>query len=100
MRGEDYNFQFSGRVRDGKLAFRLHMESEGDDEPGPRPGPGDPPRPRCKRTIDFVYDPDVDTPDEIAREIGDAFDLSSTDRDICAAALKEWLAKELLNDRG
>ena len=33
-------------------------------------------------------------------EIGDEFDLSSTDRDICAAALKEWLAKELPGDGG
>ena len=47
------------------------------------------------RTIDFVYDPEVDTPDEIALEIGNEFKLSSTDRDICAAALKEWLAKGL-----
>lgn len=46
------------------------------------------------------YDPDDDTPDNIAREIGDEFDLSSTDRDICAAALKEWLAKELPGDGG
>ena len=42
-----------------------------------------------------MYDPDVDTPDAIAGEIANAFNLSSTDRDICAAALKEWLAKEM-----
>lgn len=33
-----------------------------------------------------------DTPDAIASEIGEQFSLSDTDRDICAAALKEWLA--------
>ncbi|KAK9845996.1 hypothetical protein WJX81_008015 [Elliptochloris bilobata] len=88
--GEDYNFHFSGRVRNGKLHFRLHMEYEGDDPAQAAP--------RSRRTIDFVYDPDDDTPDNIAREIGDEFDLSSTDRDICAAALKEWLAKELPGD--
>lgn len=49
----------------------------------------------ASRTIDFVYDPDTDTADEVAEELGNQFDLSSTDRDICAAALKEWLAKEL-----
>ena len=45
VRGEDYNFHFSGRVREGKLHFRLHMEYEGD-EPAQ-----DAPR---HRTIDFV----------------------------------------------
>ena len=49
----------------------------------------------CSKTIDFVYDPEVDTPDEIAAEISSEFHLSSTDRDICAAALKEWLAREM-----
>lgn len=63
------------------------MEYEGDD---PQGGNEDP---TPHMTIDFIYDPDVDTPDEIAVEIGNEFSLSSTDRDICAAALKEWLAK-------
>ena len=31
MRGEDYDFQFSGRVREGKLQFRLNLEYVGDD---------------------------------------------------------------------
>lgn len=89
VRGEDYNFQFSGKVKDGKLHFRLKMEYEDEgDEPHEE-------EERRSQTIDFVYDPDVDTPDEIAIEIGDEFSLSSTDRDICAAALKEWLAKGL-----
>ena len=50
---------------------------------------------RSRRTIDFAYDPDEDTPERVADEITSLFELSSTDRDICAAALKEWLAKEL-----
>ena len=53
-----------------------------------------------KRTIDFFYDAEVDTPEEIAAEISNEFALSSTDRDICAAALKEWLAKEAPNSSG
>lgn len=35
---------------------------------------------RHRRTIDFAYDPDVDTPEEIADEITSEFELSSTDR--------------------
>ena len=53
-----------------------------------------------RRTVDFVYDPDEDNPDAIAGEMAENFDLSSTDRDICAAALKEWLAKEAPNSHG
>lgn len=60
----------------------LQYEGEGD-------GAG------SSKTIDFVYDPEVDTPDEIAVEISNEFHLSNADRDICAAALKEWLAKEM-----
>lgn len=41
----------------------------------------------------------VDTPDEIAVEISNEFHLSNADRDICAAALKEWLAKEMGDSR-
>jgi WNK lysine deficient protein kinase len=51
----------------------------------------------ASRTIDFVYDPDADTADEVAEELANQFNLSSTDRDICAAALKEWIAKEAAN---
>ncbi|KAL3133225.1 hypothetical protein ABBQ38_007112 [Trebouxia sp. C0009 RCD-2024] len=86
VRGEDYNFHFTGKIKDNKLYVRLHLEYEGDDEQQLSTG--------GKKTIDFTYDPDGDTPEAIAKEIGDEFDLSSTDRDICAAALKEWLAKE------
>ena len=53
------------------------------------------PQCRSRRTIDFAYDPDEDTAERVADEITSLFELSSTDRDICAAALKEWLAKEL-----
>lgn len=86
VRGEDYNFHFTGKIKKNKLYVRLHLEYEGDDEQQLSTG--------GKKTIDFTYDPDGDTPEAIAKEIGDEFSLSSTDRDICAAALKEWLAKE------
>jgi len=90
VRGEDYLFQFTGKIREGKLHFRLHMQYEGDDV-------GDEVAEAAmgtSKTIDFVYDPEVDTPDEIAAEISSEFNLSPTDRDICAAALKEWLADQ------
>jgi len=47
------------------------------------------------RTIDFVFDPDVDTADNLAAEISEEFSLSPTDTEICAAALREWLAKDM-----
>lgn len=87
VRGEDYTFHFSGTITDGVLSFRLHMQYEGDD--GDERGAVE----VGKRTINFLYDPEVDTPDKIAEEISGEFNLSSTDRDICAAALSEWLAK-------
>jgi WNK lysine deficient protein kinase len=101
VRGEDYLFQFTGKIRDGKLHFRLNMHYEGDDGDDENNGGGgggttrqEDTSMRTSKTIDFVYDPEVDTPDEIAAEISSEFDLSPTDRDICAAALKEWLAEE------
>ncbi len=87
VRGEDYTFHFSGTITDGVLSFRLHMQYEGDE--GDERGAVE----VGKRTINFLYDPEVDTPDKIAEEISGEFNLSSTDRDICAAALSEWLAK-------
>lgn len=54
MRGEDYCFTFTGKLRDGKLHFRLHMEWEGDGDAAGEAG--------TSKTIDFVYDPDSDTP--------------------------------------
>jgi hypothetical protein len=56
VRGEDYCFIFTGKLRDGKLHFRLHMEWEGDGE-GEAGGEAG-----SSKTIDFVYDPDSDTP--------------------------------------
>ena len=99
VRGEDYLFQFTGKIRDGKLHFRLNMHYEGDEDGDDedttqKNNGGDDTSMRTSKTIDFVYDPEVDTPDEIAAEISSEFDLSPTDRDICAAALKEWLAEE------
>ncbi len=52
------------------------------------------------RTIDFVFDPDVDTADNLAGEISEEFSLSPTDTEICAAALREWLAKEMPGSEG
>jgi hypothetical protein len=51
--------------------------------------------PPFMRTIDFVFDPDDDTVDKLASEISETFNLSPTDTEICAAALREWLAKEM-----
>ncbi|KAI8107752.1 hypothetical protein M9434_004694 [Picochlorum sp. BPE23] len=87
IRGEDYFFQFTGKIKDGKLHFRLHMQYEGDEEDEEHQN-------GTSKTIDFTYDPEEDTPDEIAEEISSEFDLSATDQDICAAALKEWLADQ------
>lgn len=51
--------------------------------------PGPPPlAPRCVRCAD-----------EIAAEISSEFHLSDTDRDICAAALKEWLDRGMEQQR-
>ncbi|KAL4431210.1 hypothetical protein ABPG75_006466 [Micractinium tetrahymenae] len=91
VRGEDYCFNFTGKLRDGKLHFRLHMQWEGDGDAAGEMG--------SSKTIDFVYDPDSDTPDEIAAEISSEFHLSDTDRDICAAALKEWLDRGMEQQR-
>ncbi|PRW58194.1 COP9 signalosome complex subunit 5b-like [Chlorella sorokiniana] len=92
VRGEDYCFTFTGKLRDGKLHFRLHMQWEGDGDAAGEAG--------SSKTIDFVYDPDSDTPDEIAAEISNEFHLSDTDRDICAAALKEWLDRGMDAQQG
>lgn len=90
IRGEDYFFQFTGKIKEGKLHFRLHMQYEGDDADEHDMDESA----RTSKTINFVYDPEEDTPDEIAGEISSEFNLSLTDKDICAAALKEWLADQ------
>lgn len=90
LRGEDYNFEFEGRVKAGKMHFRLVMTDATSTESNPQ----------LKRTLDFVFDPEVDTPDNLAEEISQLFSLSPTDTEICAAALREWLAKEMPGSEG
>lgn len=46
VRGEDYDFQFSGRVREGKLHFRLNMEYVGDEGQQEEEEPPDAPKQR------------------------------------------------------
>mmetsp|Transcript_6364 Transcript_6364/g.14117 ORF Transcript_6364/g.14117 Transcript_6364/m.14117 type:complete len:417 (-) Transcript_6364:790-2040(-) len=87
LRGEDYIFEFHGKVKEGKMHFRLVMTQAVQEATD-----GSPP---FMRTIDFVFDPDVDTADKLAAEISETFNLSPTDTEICAAALREWLAKEM-----
>lgn len=87
LRGEDYNFEFHGKVKDGKMCFRLVMTGANDTS--------DSTTQPVVRTIDFVFDPEVDTAECLAKEISTEFSLSSTDTEICAAALREWLAKEM-----
>lgn len=95
VQGEDYTFTFSGKLNEGKLNVELQMQYDGSDDDNDD-GQADDGRSgqRRSRTIDFEYNPDEDTADEVASEMGNEFDLSSTDRDICAAALKEWLGRE------
>lgn len=117
LRGEDYNFEFHGKVKDGKMHFRLYMtqvsdlpssSNNGDNAAasGQQQQPGQPGQQQQQaalpvvRTIDFVFDPEVDTADALAAEISDEFSLSPTDTEICAAALREWLAKEMPGSEG
>jgi hypothetical protein len=99
------------------MHFRLYMTQVNDQPPAGGAGgnggaggdaagpqqqqqqPGGPPLP-VVRTIDFVFDPEVDTADALAAEIRDEFSLSPTDTEICAAALREWLAKEMPGSEG
>jgi WNK lysine deficient protein kinase len=74
------------QVKAGKMHFRLVMTQAVEN-----PSDSNPP---FMRTIDFVFDPEVDTADTLASEISETFNLSPTDTEICAAALREWLAKE------
>lgn len=87
LRGEDYIFEFAGKVKAGKMHFRLVMTQAVQDANDTAPP--------FMRTIDFVFDPEVDTADKLAAEISETFNLSPTDTEICAAALREWLAKEM-----
>uniref|UniRef100_A0A7R9V354 non-specific serine/threonine protein kinase n=1 Tax=Chlamydomonas euryale TaxID=1486919 RepID=A0A7R9V354_9CHLO len=89
LRGEDYEFEFAGQVDDGKMNFRLVMTQASSSNSSTTDEPA------FRRTIDFTFDPDVDTVDALAGEISETFNLSPTDTEICAAALREWLAKEM-----
>lgn len=50
---------------------------------------------RDRRRITFMYSPESDDADQLARELGESCKLSETDTQICAAALKGWIAKLL-----
>eukprot|EP00955_Chlamydomonas_euryale_P071052 360946-Chlamydomonas_euryale.AAC.4 len=77
------------QVDDGKMNFRLVMTQASSSNSSTTDEPA------FRRTIDFTFDPDVDTVDALAGEISETFNLSPTDTEICAAALREWLAKEM-----
>lgn len=86
------------------MHFRLYM-TQVSDLPSANGGSGGdtgapPPALPVVRTIDFVFDPEVDTADALAAEISEEFSLSPTDTEICAAALREWLAKEMPGSEG
>lgn len=82
LKGEDYEFEFSAwRGDSAHLRFRLTMSSvaaKADEQP---------------LVLEFEFDPDTDTADSLAAELSQQFGLSPTDTEICAAALKEYLAK-------
>ncbi len=84
LKGEDYEFVFSAKVQEGKLHFQLTML-----------GVTKPEENQLKRDIEFEFDPAEDTADSLAAELSQNFNLSPTDTEICAAALKEYLAKEV-----
>jgi WNK lysine deficient protein kinase len=79
------------QVKDGKMHFRLVMT----EATAPDASAAQPDTLPFMRTIDFVFDPEIDTADNLAAEISENFHLSPTDTEICAAALREWLAKEM-----
>ncbi|KAG2496927.1 hypothetical protein HYH03_004933 [Edaphochlamys debaryana] len=85
LKGEDYEFCFKADTMEGKLHFLLTMLGV------TKPGETD----QLRRDIEFVFDPETDTADSLAGELSQQFNLSPTDTEICAAALKEYLAKEL-----
>lgn len=87
LRGEDWCFELYGTISHEKLHFHLVMTESneaGSSEPSVNP---------IKRTLTFVFDPEVDTVDNVAAEISEEFKLSPTDLEICAAALREWMAQ-------
>lgn len=87
LKGEDFEFAFKAENVEGQMHFKLLMKSVQKEEDGETP--------QLKREIEFVFDPEVDTADALAAELSQQFNLSPTDTEICAAALKEYLAREL-----
>eukprot|EP00201_Polytomella_parva_P016606 CAMPEP_0175066912 /NCGR_PEP_ID=MMETSP0052_2-20121109/16786_1 /TAXON_ID=51329 ORGANISM="Polytomella parva, Strain SAG 63-3" /NCGR_SAMPLE_ID=MMETSP0052_2 /ASSEMBLY_ACC=CAM_ASM_000194 /LENGTH=431 /DNA_ID=CAMNT_0016333695 /DNA_START=78 /DNA_END=1373 /DNA_ORIENTATION=+ len=85
LKGEDYEFTFKAEPAEGnQLNFSLQLQ--GVSRPGDKSVQ--------VQFIQFVYDPDQDTADSLANELSQQFSLSSTDTEICAAALKEYLASK------
>jgi len=81
LRGEDWNFDLQGYESgsdEASLHIRLIMSNEVERE--------------HVTLVDFDYNLETDTPDSVGGDIADKFQLSSTDRELCKAALKEWLA--------
>lgn len=81
LRGEDWNFDLQGYESgsdEASLHIRLIMSNEDERE--------------HVTLVDFDYNLETDTPDSVGGDIADKFQLSSTDRELCKAALKEWLA--------
>lgn len=81
LRGEDRNFEFRGyRSEDEEenVHIRLVMSNEAESD--------------HVTTLDFNYNLDEDTPESVGGDIADYFALSITDRELCKAALREWLS--------
>eukprot|EP01025_Chloroclados_australasicus_P006571 TRINITY_DN12105_c0_g1_i1.p1 TRINITY_DN12105_c0_g1~~TRINITY_DN12105_c0_g1_i1.p1 ORF type:complete len:566 (-),score=92.68 TRINITY_DN12105_c0_g1_i1:168-1865(-) len=90
IRGEDYRFQFEGRKCDensNQIHFTIKMYVENDDVEEPSSQ-------QKGRSLVFEFDPENDTVDNVVREMQEQFGLSDTDANLCAAAMREWLARE------
>lgn len=79
LRGEDYIFVVHGSEshEEGKVHFEIVMTKEEDG---------------TVRNVAFDYILQEDTPEKVADEMANSFGLSMTDKEICASALREWLA--------
>jgi len=60
------------------LHVRLFMSSEDESE--------------HVKILNFDYSLEKDTPENVGGDIADSFNLSYTDRELCKAGLREWLA--------
>lgn len=87
LRGEDWSFELYGLMQHEKLHFHMIMTPETSTTDTA------PVQPIKHRTVAFDFDPEVDTVDNIAAELSQEFHLSPTDLEICAAALREWMAQ-------